>query len=74
MYLTIKQTSKLSGYSIRQIKRFIAKGILPAKKMSMRSNPKIWAYDLHSVLEFNQPYLRLKSHQKKMIEEIANVN
>ena len=32
---------------------------------------RFWAYDLHSVLEFNQPYLRLKSHQKKMIEEIA---
>jgi hypothetical protein len=74
MYLTIKQTSTITGYSSKQIKRFIADGILPVKKMSMRSQVKIWAYDLHSVMEFNQPYLRLKAHQKRMIEEIASVD
>ena len=72
MYLTLKQTSKITGYSVRSIKKFIGEGTLPIRKMQDRSKPRIWDKDIHSVMMFGNPYLTLRPNLRYIIDKVVN--
>ena len=72
MYLTLKQTSKITGYSYRSIKRFIASGKSPVRKMSDKSQPRIWEKDVHSLMIFGLPYMALRQSQRYKIDKVVS--
>lgn len=72
MYLTLKQTSKITGYSYRSIKRFIASGKIPVRKMSDKSQPRIWEKDVHSLMIFGLPYMALRQSQRYKIDKVVS--
>tara|TARA_Y100001937_G_C6975334_1_gene265234 strand:+ start:292 stop:513 length:222 start_codon:yes stop_codon:yes gene_type:complete len=72
MYLTLKQTSKITGYSYRSIKRHIASGKIPVRKLSDKSQPRIWAKDIHSIMIFGTPYMTLSQSQRYKIDKVVS--
>ena len=71
-YINIKEASELTGYSRRQIERFIANGTIPTRSIALNTFKKIWIMDLHSLMVYTKPFLNINEQQKNRVRAIAN--
>ena len=71
-YVNIKRASEITGYSKRQIERFIRDNHIPTRYIGLNTQKRIWVYDLHSLMLFHKPFLELKDNERDDVSLIAN--
>lgn len=71
-YISIKDASIVTGYSKRQIERFIANGIIPTRSIGLNALKRIWVMDLHSLMVYTKPFMSITDQQKEKVRAIAS--